>query len=186
MAAPPVEVPETFESERLIIRAPRPDDGAELNAAIRESFDDLTRWMPWADHVPELAETEANVRAAHERYKAGTDLRVHLFLKSTGALVGVSGLQHIDWSVPKFEIGYWVRSRYAGQGYITEAVNAITAFAFEELQAARVSIHMNPLNARSRRVAERAGFEFEGRLRNCARQSDGSLRDTLVYAKISH
>jgi RimJ/RimL family protein N-acetyltransferase len=179
-----IDVPEEFESERLLIRAPRPGDGLELNAAIRESFDDLSRWMPWADHVPDVAETEANVCAAYEKYKAKTDLRLHLFLKGTGILIGSSGLHRIDWNVPKFDIGYWVRSSYAGQGYITEAVNAITEFAFRQLGAQRVSICMNSANERSRMVAERAGFEFEGTLRNDDREPDGCLRDTLVYSKI--
>ncbi len=177
-------MPEEFESERLIIRAPKPGDGAELNAAIRESIDDLRPWMPWADHVPDVAETEANVISAYQRYKEATDLRLHLFSKTTGRLVGSSGLHRIDWSVPKFEIGYWVRSSCAGQGYITEAVNAIAEFAFTKLGAKRVSICMDSLNTRSRLVAERAGFEFEGTLRNDSREPDGRLRDTLVYAKV--
>lgn len=179
-----IHVPEQLESERLVIRAPRPGDGAELNAAIRESFEDLSRWMPWADHVPDVAETEANVRLAHERYRANTDFRLHLFLKGTGTLIGSSGLHKIDWSVPKFEIGYWVRSSYSREGYITEAVNAIAEFAFRELGAHRVGICMDSLNTRSRMVAERAGFEYEGTLRNDDRQADGQLRDTLVYSKI--
>jgi RimJ/RimL family protein N-acetyltransferase len=179
-----IDVPEEFESDRLLIRAPRPGDGAELNAAIRESLYDLAPWMPWADHVPEVPETEANVCAAYDNYKAKTDLRLQLFLKGTGRLIGCAGLHRIDWSVPKFDIGYWVRSSHAGQGYITEAVNAIAEFAFEKLGAQRVSICMNPRNTRSRMVAERAGFEFEGTLRNDSREPDGSLRDTLVYSKI--
>ena len=179
-----IEVPEEFESERLIIRRPRQEDAAELNAAIRESFDALHQWMPWAGHVPELAETEANVRAACESFNAATDLRLHLFLKDTGVLIGCSGLSRIDWTVPKFDIGYWVRSSYAGQGYITEAVNAITEFAFRKLGAERVSICMNSRNTRSRMVAERAGFEYEGTLRNDMREPNGRLRDTMVYSKI--
>lgn len=179
-----IEVPEQFESERLVIRAPRPGDGAELNAAIRDSFDQLRPWMPWANQIPEIAETEANVCTAYDRYRAKTDLRLNLFLKGTGTLVGCSGLHHIDWSVPSFDIGYWVRSSYAGQGYITEAVNAITDFAFQQLGARRVSICLDPRNIRSRMVAERAGFDFEGTLRNNSRDTNGQLRDTLVYSKI--
>ena len=58
-----VDFPESFESERLIIRAPQPGDGAEMNAAIRETFDDLKIWMPWAQEIPTIEESEANVRA---------------------------------------------------------------------------------------------------------------------------
>ena len=43
------------------------------------------------------------------------------------------GVAPIDWSVPKFEIGYWVGTRFARKGYITEAVKRIERFAFEQL-----------------------------------------------------
>jgi RimJ/RimL family protein N-acetyltransferase len=178
-------IPEEFEYERLIIRTPRPGDGAAMNAAIRESINELEPWLLWADHIPEVAETEAVACAAYERYKAKTDLWMLLFDKKTGMFVGGScGLHNIDWNVPSFEIGYWVRTSCAGQGYITEAVNAITKFAFEQLGAYRVCIKMDSLNIRSRMVAERAGFEFEGTLRNDMRMPNGSLRDTLIYSKI--
>ncbi|MHB0999776.1 MAG: GNAT family N-acetyltransferase [Armatimonadota bacterium] len=179
-----IDVPEEFESERLLIRVPRPGDGPALNAAVRESFDDLSPWMPWADHIPEVDESESNVCAAYEKYKSKTDFRLFLFRKDTGELVGGSGLHNVDWSVPKFDIGYWVRSSCAGQGYITEAVNAITEFAFQKLGAHRVGICMDTRNTRSRMVAERAGFEFEGTVRHDARSPDGTLRDIFVYSKI--
>lgn len=179
-----IYIPEEFESERLIIRAPRPGDGVAMNAAIRESINELKPWLPWADHIPEIDESEAVACAAYEKYKAKTDLMFRLLDKQTGMYIGGSGLHRIDWSVPAFEIGYWVRTSCAGQGYITEAVNAITEFAFEQLGAYRVCIKMNSLNIRSKMVAERAGFEFEGALRNDARMPDGSLRDTLIYSKI--
>lgn len=179
-----IDVPEEFESERLVIRTPRPGDGAALNAAIRESFADLSRWLPWADHIPEIAETEANAAAAYERYLARTDFRLLLFRKADGVLVGASGLHQVDWRVPKFDIGYWVRSPFAGQGYITEAVRAITEFAFDVMGANRVSICMDSRNTRSRAVAERAGYQFEGCLRSSGRGPDGSLKDLMVYSRI--
>ena len=179
-----IYIPEEFESERLIIRTPRPGDGAELNAAVRESINELRPWMTWADHIPEVSESEMVLCAAYERYKAKTALWMLLFDKKTGMYIGGSGLHICDWNVPAFEIGYWVRTSCSGQGYITEAVNAITKFAFEQLGAYRVCIKMNSLNTKSRMVAERAGFEFEGALRNDARMPDGSLEDTLIYSKI--
>jgi hypothetical protein len=46
---PPIlmDFPESFETERLLIRSPLPGDGHELHAAVRESIDELTPWMPW-------------------------------------------------------------------------------------------------------------------------------------------
>ena len=179
-----VDFPESFESERLIIRAPQPGDGAEMNAAIRETFDDLKIWMPWAQEIPTIEESEENVRHARCRFLAREDLRLHLHLKDTNSFVGGSGLHRINWDVPTFEIGYWCRKRFQGQGYITESTEAITKFAFEVLGAKRVEIRCDANNVRSRRIPERLGFELEGTLRNDALSTSGELRNTLVFAKI--
>ncbi len=177
-----LDFPDSFETERLTIRSPMPGDGAELQAAVAESIDDLRPWMPWADHVPTVEEEEEAVRQGRARFLKREDLWLLLFLKGTHTLVGGSGLHRINWDVPSFEIGYFVRSRFARQGYITEAVRGVTRFAFETLGARRVEIHCDARNERSRRVAERAGFELEATLHKHALAPDGNLRDTLIYA----
>ena len=40
-----MDFPESFETERLLIRSPLPGDGRELYAAVRESIEELTPWM---------------------------------------------------------------------------------------------------------------------------------------------
>ncbi len=177
-----LDFPDSFDTERLTIRSPMPGDGEELQAAVAESIDDLRPWMPWADHIPTVEEEEDAVRQGRARFLTREDLWLLIFLKGTHTLVGGSGLHRINWDVPRFEIGYFVRSRFAGQGYITEAVRGITRFAFETLGARRVEIHCDARNERSRRVAERTGFELEATLRNHAVAVDGELRDTLIYA----
>lgn len=179
-----LDFPDSFETERLTIRSPLPGDGAELQAAVAETFDDLHPWLPWADHIPTVEEEEESVRKGRARFLTREDLWLLLFLKGTHTLVGGSGLHRIDWDVPRFEIGYFVRRRFAGQGYITEAVRGVTRFAFETLGARRVEIQCDARNERSRRVAERAGFELEATLRNHAVAVDGNLRDTLIYVRL--
>ncbi|MSP12398.1 MAG: N-acetyltransferase [Chloroflexi bacterium] len=179
------DFPESFESRRLLIRGPQPGDGTEMHAAIMESLEELLPWMPWAHHVGPAEDTEENVRQAQVKFLARQDLRLHLYLKGTETLVGSSGLHRIQWEVPSFEIGYWVRSCFQGQGFITEATGRITRFAFETLGARRVEIRMDARNLRSIAVPERLGFVLEGHLHNDSRGTDGSLRDTLIYARTS-
>jgi RimJ/RimL family protein N-acetyltransferase len=175
--------PDHFETERLLLRAPRSGDGVDVNAAIQESFEQLHQWMEWARHIPSLAETETHAREAAARFRAREDLALWLFRKSDGLFVGGSGLHSIDWSVPRFEIGYWMRTSLTGQGYMTEAVTAITRFAFDKLHAARIEIRCDALNRRSAAVAERAGFTLEARLRHHRRNMQGELADTLIFAR---
>lgn len=179
-----LDFPDAFESERLIIRCPRSGDGAMINAAIAESFAELTRWMPWARTLPAVEDTEEFVRRAHANFIRRESLPLILLDKGAGSFVGSSGLQEVNWAVPRFEIGYWLRTSCTGKGFMTEAVNAITTFAFDTLDARRVEIHMDDRNERSWRVAERCGFALEGILRHHELDNDGLLRDTRIYAKV--
>jgi RimJ/RimL family protein N-acetyltransferase len=177
-----LDFPDSFETERLLIRSPLPGDGPELHAAIKESLNELTPWMPWPKKHRTVEDSEAGSRRARVAFLERSELRLHLYLKGTDTLVGSSGLQGIDWEVPKFEIGYWCRTRFTGRGYTTEAVRGITAFAFEALGARRVEIRCDSRNLPSTRVAEVAGFRLEGKLRNNEVGTDGVPRDTLIYA----
>jgi len=179
-----IPFPLELTTERLILRSPCAGDAQQLAEAIEESLETLRPWMPWADHVPTLAEARENCSRAAQDFRDGKDFRLHLFVKDPLTFVGGSGLHRVDWSVPKLEIGYWIRKSCAGRGYITEAVGAITRFALEDLGANRVEIRTSAKNLGSRRVAERLGFLLEGILRNDCRNTDGTLRDTCVYSMI--
>lgn len=176
------DFPDQLETERLLIRAPRPGDGAAGNAAIRESEAELRPWMPWVHPLPSPDDTEQVYRQMAAQWLTRESLPLILLRKEDGLFVGGSGLMCRDWSVPFFEIGYWVRTSLQGQGYITEAVRAQTRFAFDMLGARRVEIRMDARNMLSTRVAERAGYTLEGRLRHFVRDVDGKLADLLIYA----
>ncbi len=176
------DFPDHLETERLILRAPRPGDGAAGNEAIRESARELQPWMPWANPLPTPEDTEEVYRRMAAQWLMRESLPLILLRKEDGLFVGGSGLMCRDWNVPFFEIGYWVRTSLQGQGYITEAVLAQTRFAFDVLGARRIEIRCDARNTRSARVAERAGYTLEGRLRHFVRAVDGTLADILIYA----
>lgn len=178
------DFPASFDTARLTIRCPQPGDGATVNAAVLESLNELRPWMTWAQQAPTLEESEEDVRKGQVSFLQRYSLRMLLFLKGTTTLVGSSGLHNINWTIPKFEIGYWVRTSFAGQGYITEAVMAITHFAFDTLGARRVEIRCDTRNERSCAVARRAGFPLEATL-HCDDlcPQTGELRDTFIFTK---
>lgn len=180
-----LDFPDTFESERLTIRAPRPGDGVAMNQAIIESLEELRPWLPWAVDAPSISDNEEFVRNAAVNWLARRDFVLSLWRKDTGEYIGGSGMHHVDWEVPSVEIGYWLRTSQVGHGFITEAVNAITAFAFDTLGVHRVEIHCDERNTRSAAVARRAGFALEGILRNHRRNHITlELRNTMVFAKV--
>lgn len=186
MASPILcEVPEQLETDRLLIRCPRAGEGAIVHASVVESLAALRAFpasLPWAMQEPSVGASEQFCREGAALYRLRSSLPMLLFLKGSQVHVGNSGLHRLDWSVPKCEIGYWVHSRFAGQGFITEAVKAITGFAFQHLGMRRVEALPDDANLPSCRVCERAGYVLEGTMRHERRGPGGDMRNTRVYA----
>lgn len=180
-----LDFPNELTTDRLLIRAPRPGDGKAVNAAVNESLEELKPWMPFAQKSQSIEDTEANIREACAKFMLREDLRLLMFDRITGEFIGSTGFHRMDWDVPKVEIGYWISTKHSGKGYMTEAVEALTAFAAREFGARRVEIRCDPDNVKSRRIPEKLGFQLEGVLRQDDVSADGrSLRDTCVFAKI--
>jgi RimJ/RimL family protein N-acetyltransferase len=178
-----LDIPEALETERLALRASRAGQGPALHEAMAESFDQLRPWMPWARAMQTPEQSESFAREAHAKWLARETIDFSWYRKSDGLLVGRGGLHTIDWTVPKFEIGYWVRSSCARSGYATEATVRLSEFARDRLGARRLEITSDARNAASRRVAEKSGFTLEGILRQSRRANDGSLADSCMYAR---
>jgi RimJ/RimL family protein N-acetyltransferase len=168
----------------MLIREPRAGEGRAVNEAIAESFADLHAWMPWAKSMPSVEESEAFSRETAAKFLIRKDFGLRIWSPDGDRLIGSTGLHPQNWDARSFEIGYWVRTSEAGKGLMTEAVVALTRFAFERLRANRLQIRCDAANTASRRVAEKAGYVLEGTNRSNSIGNDGSLRDTCVYARL--
>jgi RimJ/RimL family protein N-acetyltransferase len=181
-----LDLPPSIETPRLTLRPPRTGDGPELHEALTESLPELRRFLaslPWVAADQTLESAEAFCRNGESNFIARKDLPFFVFEKATGNLVASAGLHRTVWQTPKTEVGYWCRTRSSGRGFVTEAVTALTEYAFQYIRAVRVELITDEENAASRRVAERSGFVLEGVLRSERRAPDESLRNTCVYAR---
>jgi RimJ/RimL family protein N-acetyltransferase len=178
-----LEVPEVLETERLRLVATRAGFGALVNEAVVESHPQLKPWMPWAGRLHTPEESERHCRETHSKWHSREMLDYCFHRRADGVLVGKGGLHTIDWSLPKFEIGYWIRTSCTREGYATEATVALARLA-ERLGAQRIEITSDARNLASRRVAEKSGFALEGILRNSRRDVGGELADSCMYARV--
>ncbi|MBA2655955.1 MAG: GNAT family N-acetyltransferase [Tatlockia sp.] len=157
-----------IETERLIIRPPQLGDAKPVNLAINLSLNEISRWMPWASD-PSLETTEDFIRRGIQSWKEPRPKKLPMIieLKSTGEIISASGFnEKSNFEVPMFQTGYWINTEFAGNGFITEAITAITRFAFEHFSAVRVQICAQRENIKSINVAKRAGFIEEAILKN--------------------
>ena len=79
-------------------------------------------------------------------------------------------------------IGYWLGEQFWGRGVMTEALTAVTDLCFDNFPLHRISAEVFANNPAYARVLEKAGFVFEGRLKNNVLK-DGELLDSLLYAR---
>ena len=81
------------------------------------------------------------------------------------------------------EIGYWLGEEFWGRGIVTEAIRAVTDYAFETFDLCRVYAGVFEWNPASMRVLEKAGYEFECRMKKSVTK-DGETIDELIYAVV--
>lgn len=168
--------------QRVLVRPYREADAEDLFQAIIESRDHLLPWLPFAAAYERVEESREFINRCIARWRLREDFVVGIWELATGRFAGGSGLHPHNWSVPEFEVGYWIRSDMEGKGYVTGTVRLLTEYAFQALDAQRVFIRCDARNARSAAVAARAGFTLEGRLRRDSIAYDNTIRDTLVYS----
>ncbi len=79
------------------------------------------------------------------------------------------------------ELGYYIAEEYWGKGLMTEAVRQICAYVFEKSDVIRIYAEPFASNGASCRVLEKAGFQYEGTLRNNA-VKNGNVLDMKMYS----
>src|SRR3990167_2624507 len=182
------DFPMPITTDRLIIRPTQAADAKMLNEAILESFNELHFWMEWANHQPDFQETEKLAKEAADNWVAKKNDEPYLQLvildRNTNEFIGGTGFHHYNWNIPSIETGYWIRKSKSGHGYMTEATNAVTQYAFKQLHVKRISLTCDPDNIKSKNIAERLGYTLEGGLKNHRiKPENGKIGDTLIYAK---
>mgnify|MGYP001092050709 CR=1 FL=1 len=185
-AGMPLRIPQSIETERLTLRCPRLDDGQMLHAAIVESAERLHPWFAWpAGAKLTLKRSVATTRFARWCFLAGRELQFLILHDERENLLGVTGLCNPDWTRRHFEISYWLRSGCEGHGYATEAVAALTAFAFQRLGGRRLEIRCVPENKAAVALPLKLGYTLEKVLPRAQRgHNSGTWHDVAVFVRM--
>ncbi len=100
--------------------------------------------------------------------------------------MGNIGLFDIDYNNKTSEIGYWLGVEFTRNGYMTEAMQILEKYAFTELQLNRIQIKCDALNNASESLAQKCGYQLEGKLRATDyKKTDNIFRDTLYFSKLA-
>ncbi len=154
----------TFETDRLVLR--QIDSDSDLDALFQlfadpevarytdtgpfESPNEAVEVMEWIDGI----------------FTQRQGMRWALILKAADdTLIGTAGYNQWHRSNNSAEIGYDLAQRYWGQGLMTEALEPLLAFGFEQMALNRIEADVTVGNEASMHVLTKLGFQREGLLR---------------------
>ncbi len=171
--------------ERVRLRTPTNADYQQWADLRRESRVFLEPWEPrWTEDELDRSGWRQRLGRYREDLAQGTAVAFFIFDRKTNQLLGGITLGNIRHGVAQTgHIGYWMGERFAGRGYMLEAVRLVADYAFGVLHLHRIEAACIPGNERSVRVLEKAGFQREGLLRSYLR-INGMWQDHHLYALI--
>lgn len=151
-------------------------------ASLARHANNYNIWRNVRDHFPHPYSLED---ARYWVAQAGSEMPPTNFaIVVDGAAVGGIGLVFFeDIHRCAAEIGYWLGEEFWGRGIMSEAVRALTAWAFENFALHRIFAGVLEWNPASMRVLEKAGYQFEARLRKAVIKED-CVMDDFIYAVV--
>ena len=138
---------------------------------IWEAYKDLDLELITSGDTPPVSDVQVKTFWDEIISNPGSELRYFAIepaagQSGAGQMVGACSLQHIDMRNRHAELGIWMAAhQWRGQGYGTEAVRLLLAYAFEVVRLDKVYLGVYDFNEGGIRSYERVGFRYEGRLR---------------------
>jgi RimJ/RimL family protein N-acetyltransferase len=150
-------VPETIQTERLRLRRPVLEDAWEIYTRYAQD-PEVTKYLTWRPH-PDVATTQAFLARCNRCWQEAAAFPWVIVRELDGALLGMIEVR-IDGS--QANVGYGLAQAYWGQGYTTEALQTIIAWALCRGDIHRVWAVCDVANSASARVMAKAGMHCEG------------------------
>jgi RimJ/RimL family protein N-acetyltransferase len=171
----------TVATPRVQLRPVVADDAKEIGAVFADPK--TRRWLPVAPEDEQIDGLAWCTKAATERRDSGAGDHYGVLRREDGRLVGCLWTGRTDWVARCTDVSYAVGEDARGFGLAPEAVDALAVALLLEHGFQRVEIRVAPGNLASRRVAEKAGFTYEGLLRNAGTVHGGRI-DVQVWSLV--
>ena len=175
----PVE-PVEIEAGPIRLRPWREDDADDAWAALQDP--DIRLWNGNGSGSREEA---LALVVGRGNWNSGTHASWVVVDAANGTLLGSVSVHSIDQAQSDAQVGYWTAPDARGRGVAGVAVDAACRWVFGALPVERIELCHAVENVASGRVAEKAGFTYEGHLRRSYRYGDGVKHDELLWARLS-
>jgi ribosomal-protein-alanine N-acetyltransferase len=182
--------PVTLTGPRVALREFRANDASAVFSYASDPV--VSAYVPWHTHA-DIETTREFLSGVLASARAEERTRYELAVTTSGEtghsgaadeearLIGAARISVQDARHRRGSIGYVLAPDWWSKGIGTEVALLLLAFGFEQLNLHRIEATAHPDNIGSRRVLEKVGMRYEGRIRDHLVFGDG-WRDSLSYA----
>jgi len=169
---------QNLESERLLLRQVTPNDVAEVFAL--RSNPEIMKYIP-RKLVTSHEEALEHIKMITDGIEANEGINWAITLKGDSKLIGIIGHYRIRWEHFRSEIGYMLLPEYQGKGIITEAIQLMVDYGFNQMKMHSLEAIIDPNNFASEKVLEKNNFKKEAHLIE-NEYFEGKFLDTVIYS----
>ncbi|MCI9086594.1 MAG: GNAT family N-acetyltransferase [Clostridia bacterium] len=172
---------QTIETKRLILRQFKISDAKQMFDNWANDIE-VTKYLTWSPHgSPEV--TKALLSDWVSSYQNDSYYNWCIELKETSQAIGSIGTVKILEYIDAVSIGYCIAKEYWRKGIMTEALNAVIKFFFDEVGVNRIAAAHDTDNPASGRVMAKCGMKYEGTFIQAASNNHG-ICDIAVYGLV--
>jgi [ribosomal protein S5]-alanine N-acetyltransferase len=172
----------TVTTPRLHVRPLEAGDAAAVDEILEDRL--TRRWLPFPPDFGPLDGTSWCTNLVQERRESGDGDHYGVVRREDGRVVGCLWTRGTDRAACSTEVWYAIAAASRGYGIAAEALDALAIALILEHGFHRIEVRVASGNTGSRRVAEKAGFTYEGLLRNAGYVHSGRV-DLAVWSLVA-
>lgn len=168
----------TLETKRLVLRRFVLKD---CECAFRNWTNDarVTKFLRWKPHQ-DVNVTKAVFNTWIANYQYTNVYQWAIVVKDGDEVIGSIGVVDQDATKNMMHIGYCIGHAWWNKGFVSEALNRVITFLFEEVQVNRIESQHDPMNKASGRVMMKCNMIYETTLYASDFNNQGIV-DAMLY-----
>ena len=169
---------QNIETERLLLRRIDKNDVDEVLAL--RSNPETMKYIP-RPLAKSIEEAFEHIAMIEDKIMNNIGINWGISLKGNPKIIGIIGHYKISPENHRAEIGYMSLPETNGKGYMSEAIKAVVAYGFQQMNLHSIEAIIDPENIASEKVLQKNGFVKEAHLRE-NELWEGKFRDTVIYS----
>ncbi|WP_276805010.1 GNAT family N-acetyltransferase [Lactobacillus hominis] len=130
----------------------------DLFDQLQKNLFEFSKWLVWADKIDSIQKEVDSIKQFQQKMVDGTAFNLVILVDEIPA--GMIDLH--DLNPESGEVGYWLSNNFQHLGIMTESVEFLKKYAFEQLKLDYLVLRTHPKNFASQNVANRSGFKYQG------------------------